>query len=53
MLVNKSRTKEIVGGLNLTNEFYEELEEEVENIIRKACKRAVDNNRRTLMARDL
>lgn len=53
MLVNRSRTKEIVGGLNLTQEFHESLEEEVESIIRRACKRAVDNNRRTLMARDL
>ena len=53
MIVNKSKTKEIAGGLNLTQEFYESLEEEVESIVRKACKRAVDNNRRTLMARDL
>jgi histone H3/H4 len=53
MIVNKTRVKEIAGGLNLTQEFYESLEEEVEAIVRKSCKRAVDNNRRTLMARDL
>lgn len=53
MLINRSKLKEIVGSLNLTSEFYESLEEEVEKIVRKSCKRAIDNNRRTLMARDL
>ena len=53
MLVNRSRLKEICGELSVTKEFYDEIEKYVEESIKKACKRAVANNRRTVMARDI
>ena len=53
MLINRTRVKEICGKLSLTQEFTEELDRNVEEIIKKACKRAVQNNRRTVMGRDL
>jgi len=53
MLVNRTKLKEIVGSIQIAKEFEDELEKEVEAIIRKACKRAAANNRRTVMARDI
>lgn len=53
MLVNRSKVKEIVGSIQVTKEFYDSLEKNVEEIIKKACKRATSNNRRTVMERDL
>lgn len=53
MLVNRSRVKEICGKLSVTKEFYEELNKHVEQSIKKACERAVENNRRTVMPRDI
>ncbi len=53
MLVNRTKLKEIVGSIQITKEFSEELEKEIEEMIRKACKRAIENNRRTVMPRDL
>jgi len=51
-LINKSKVKEITD-LQISEEFYIELEKEVENLIKKAEKRAKENSRRTLFARDL
>jgi len=39
--------------LNVAEDFYAELEKEVESIIKRACKRAKQNNRTTLMGRDV
>jgi histone H3/H4 len=52
-LVTKAQVKEIVGDVNVSEEFYPALNIEVENIIKKAVERMKRNNRRTLMPRDL
>lgn len=51
-LINKSRVKE-TSELQVSEEFLNELEKEVENLIKRAEKRAKENSRRTLLARDL
>lgn len=53
MLVNRSKVKEIVGSIQMTKGFVEELDKHVEGVIKKACKRAAANNRRTVMIRDI
>ncbi len=52
-LVTKAQIKQIVGDINIAEEFYPKLNVEVENIIKTALERAKANGRRTLMARDL
>ncbi len=52
-LVAKTQIKELVGDFNISEEFYPAFEREVENILKKALLRAKQNNRRTLMARDV
>ena len=51
-LINKSQVKEKTE-LQVSEEFYTELEKTTEDSIKKAEKRARENNRRTLFARDL
>jgi histone H3/H4 len=53
MLINRSRVKEVCGNINVTREFLEEMDKHTEETIKKACKRAVENNRRTVMGRDI
>ena len=52
-LVTKAQVKEIVGNVNIAEEFYPALNIEVKKLILKALERAKKNHRRTLMARDL
>ncbi|MBT3721454.1 DUF1931 domain-containing protein [archaeon] len=52
-LVTKAQIRDIVGNVNIAEEFYPALNIEVKRIILKALERAKKNNRRTLMARDL
>ncbi len=53
----KSQVKELAKidgkSLSVAEEFYKALEEEVKKTIEKACKRAKQNSRNTVMARDL
>ncbi|MEM3374657.1 MAG: DUF1931 domain-containing protein [Candidatus Woesearchaeota archaeon] len=53
MLITKSQIKQIVGDVSIAEEFYPALNQEVENLIKRALERAKANGRRTLMARDL
>lgn len=39
--------------LNVSTDFYEKLNEKVITIIKEACKRAKENNRNTVMGRDI
>ena len=39
--------------LNVSTDFYEKLDVKVINLIREACKRAKENNRNTVMGKDL
>ncbi len=52
-LVTKSQVKDIVGDVNISEDFFPALNLEVERIIKKALERAKKNGRRTLMARDV
>ncbi|MEK6916257.1 MAG: DUF1931 domain-containing protein [Nanoarchaeota archaeon] len=52
-LVTKAQIKQIVGDVNVSEEFYPALNVKVENVIKKALERAKANGRRTLMARDI
>lgn len=52
-LVTKAQIREIVGDVNIAEDFYPALNIEVKNIIIKALERAKKNNRRTLMGRDV
>lgn len=40
-------------ALNISTDFYEKLNEKVISIIKEACKRAKENNRNTVMGRDI
>ena len=52
-LVTKSQVKNVVGNVNISEDFYPALNQEVQKIIEKALERAKQNGRRTLMARDI
>lgn len=56
MIIVKNNIKDITKGCgvnNVSKDFAAELNKVVEDLIRKACKRAIENNRTTVMARDL
>lgn len=53
MLVVKSKIKEHADDLNVSSDFAEALDETVKELIKKAVKRAKDNGRKTIQARDL
>jgi len=56
-LVVHTQIKELakVGNrsLNISADFYTELNKEVESLIQEACKRAVANGRTTIMGKDV
>jgi histone H3/H4 len=56
-VIVKSQVKELAKldgkELSVAEEFYKALEEKVRKDIEQACKRAKQNSRNTLMARDL
>jgi histone H3/H4 len=52
-LVTKAQVKQIVGDINISEDFFPALNNEVEQVIKKALERAKQNGRRTLMARDV
>jgi len=39
--------------LNISADFYEKLNEKVVSLIKEACKRAKENNRNTVMGKDI
>ncbi len=52
MIINKSKVKEETE-LSVSEEFYNELDKTVSEVIKKAEQRAKANQRRTLFARDV
>ena len=52
-LVVRSKVKEHVQDLNVSSDFAEALNKQVEHLIGEACRRAKENGRRTVQARDL
>ncbi|MBW2975263.1 hypothetical protein KY366_06095 [Candidatus Woesearchaeota archaeon] len=49
----KSYAKVNERPLNTSADFYEKLNEKVISIIKEACKRAKENNRNTVMGKDI
>ena len=53
MLIVKNAVKEAAGGKNVSADFYEKLDDEVQELIDRAAERADANGRKTVQARDL
>jgi len=53
MLVVKSKIKDAAGDHNVSSNFADALDKEVERLVKKACERAAANNRKTVMDKDL
>jgi histone H3/H4 len=52
-LIVKAAVRDAVDGLNVGGEFYDELDAEVQALLDDAERRAQDNGRKTVGARDL
>lgn len=52
-LIVKAGVREETDDFSVRSEFYEELEAEVQRLLDEAQERAEENDRNTLMARDL
>ena len=56
-LIVKTKIKEVAvidnKSLNVSSDFADALNEKVESLIRDACRRARENGRNTVMAKDL
>jgi histone H3/H4 len=52
-LVVKAAVKEELDEMNVSSDLYEALDEEVEELLSDAAKRAADNDRKTVQAHDL
>ncbi|MBD3203852.1 DUF1931 domain-containing protein [Candidatus Woesearchaeota archaeon] len=52
-LINKSELKNLVGDMKISTEFYPALNMKVEELVRDSIRRAKENQRTTLMARDV
>lgn len=53
MLVVKSKVKAAAKGFNVAGDFTDALSKKVEGLIKDACRRAKENNRKTVQTRDL
>ena len=52
-LIVKAAVKEALNEKNVASDFYDALDEEVQEILTKAARRAEDNDRKTVQPRDL
>lgn len=52
-IVIKSKLKEIVTDMNFSSDFIDELDKVTKELIQKAATRAKENQRKTIMPRDL
>jgi len=52
-LIVKSAVKEALEGNNVSADFYDALDEEVEELLEDAARRAEANDRKTVQPRDL
>jgi len=53
LLIVKSKIKDVVKGFNVSGDFAEALDKLVRFHIEKAVERAKENNRKTVMPKDL
>lgn len=52
-LIVKAAVKEKLADQNVSSDFYDALDKEVEDLLDEASQRAADNDRKTVQARDL
>jgi histone H3/H4 len=52
-LIVQSAVKERLDGMNVAAEFYDALDEDVEDLLEEAARRAEENDRKTVQPRDL
>jgi histone H3/H4 len=52
-LIVQSTVKDQLDDMNVSADFYEALDEEVDDLIREAAHRAQENDRKTVQPRDL
>jgi histone H3/H4 len=52
-MVNRSKVKSEIRGLNVSTEYLDMLEEKIKAVVEESVKRATANGRRTVLARDL
>lgn len=52
-LVSKAQVKDVLSDYNVAQDFYDSLDEEVEELLLDAAERAEENERRTVKSRDL
>jgi histone H3/H4 len=52
-IIVKAAVRDAVDGLNVGSDFYDELDAEVQDLLDDAERRAQDNGRKTVKARDL
>ncbi|ERJ07369.1 Histone-like transcription factor [Halorhabdus tiamatea SARL4B] len=52
-LIVKAAVKEALDEMNVAADFYDALDEEVEEVLQDAAERAEKNDRKTVQARDL
>ena len=53
LLVVRSKIKEFAKNMNVAGDFADVLSQKVSEMVKQACKRASDNGRKTIQARDL
>ena len=52
-LIVKSNVKDAMEGMNVSADFYDALDDEVEVLLADAARRAEENGRKTVQPRDL
>ena len=52
-VLKKSGVRDAADGVNVGSDFYEALDEAVQDMIHRAVERAEENGRRTVKARDV
>ena len=52
-LITKTGVRQAIDGANVGSGFYEAIDARVEELVRQAVRRARDNNRATVKARDV
>ncbi|MGM5484395.1 MAG: DUF1931 domain-containing protein [Nanobdellota archaeon] len=53
MLIIKAKVKDFAPGFNVAGDVADELDKKAKEMMKKACERARENNRKTVMAKDL
>ncbi len=51
--ITKAGVREAAGNVNVGSDVYRELDRQVQQMIKRATKRAKENGRKTLKARDV